>query len=789
MLKRNIKLAFRKLSRRKEFTLINSFGLLIGFTTSMFILLWVNDELSFDRFHNDQDQLYAVWNHSHYDNGQKGTANYLTAAMKESLDADYPEIEMVTRVGNGPEHQWSVGEKVFKSSGYRVDEEFLQMFNFPVIHGQLEENSLATDKDLIITESLAMKLFGRTDVAGETVRMDNKRDVVVKAVLADPPANSRFQFEYLTSVDHWSKRMEWTRRWGNGSVENFVKLKEGLDLEQFNAKVANIINENVEDDISEVFLKPVSELYLYSEYEQAELVGGRIEYVQLFSIVAIVIMLIACINFVNLSFAEAFKRAKEVGVRKVIGAGKRHLMMQFLQESSLLVLISFVLAIISVEVLLPSFNNLTGKSIVFEFFNSSLGLWFSVLALITIFISGLYPAVFLSRFKTIMALKGKVDKRGAGGAGALMRKGMVVFQFVIAGGLIFATVIIAQQVDFIFNNDKNIERSNIIVLNNDDALIYQYESFRSALLQSPSIESVTSMGALPINIYATTGDPVWEGRTGNEKITGFRLLFTEPDFFSTMKLEMAEGRAYSRELATDSSMFIVNEAAIRGMDMKDPIGKRFSMWGIDGHIIGVVKDFHVNSVYEEIFPLVIANALENTSYVTIRAAEGRQAEAIAHMQSQYAEFMPGHIFDYQFLADSHRNMYQNELMVKDLARIFGLIAIFISCLGLFGLTSINAERNVKEIGVRKVLGASIRDILFRFSGQSLILPGIASLLMIPLAYLLMSGWLENFRYHVEIEAWTLGAVVIASLLIAWATVSFIALRAAKANPINSLRNE
>lgn len=789
MLKRNIKLALRKLSRRKEFTFINTFGLLVGFTTSMFILLWVNDELSFDRFHNDQDRLYAVYSHFHYPNGEEITSNYLTTSLKEVLETEYPEIEKVTRMSYGPEYQLSVGEKRFKPTGIRVDEEFLQLFNFPIIDGNLDENSLATNKDLIITEGLAMKLFGRTNVAGETIRRDNRRDVMVKAVIADPPANTRFRFEYLTSVEYWSSRAEWARGWQNGSTETYVRLKEGTDVDAFNVKVADIINIRADNDIREVFLKPVSEMYLYSDYENAEQAGGRIEYVRLFAIVASVIMLIACINFINLSFAESFKRAKEVGVRKVIGAGKRHLIGQFLQESSLLVLFSFILAIIGVEVFLPSFNNLTGKNIEFDFFNSSIGLWFTVLAFATIFISGLYPAAFLSRFKTLMALKGKIDRRGAGGTGAVLRRGMVVFQFVMAGGLIFATLIISQQVDYIFNNDKNIDRNNIIVLNNDDQLIYKFESFRAALLSSPSIEEVTSIGQLPINVTSTTGDPEWEGQTGSEKINGFRLLFTEADFIPTMGLEMAAGRIHKRELASDSASFIVNEAAVRGMALEDPVGKRFSMWGVDGRIIGVVKDFHLSSVYEEIPPLVIVNWTENTSYITLRAAEGRQAEAIAHLQEQYAEFMPGHIFDYSFMADSHENMYQNELMVKDLARIFGVIAIFISCLGLFGLTSINAERNVKEIGVRKVLGASVRHILLKFSGQSLILPGIAALLMVPLAYFLMQGWLQNFQYHVEIQAWTLLAVVLASLVIAWATVSFIALRAAKANPVNSLRNE
>lgn len=789
MLKRNLKISLRKLFRRKEFTLINVFGLMVGLTTSLFIFLWVNDELSYDRFHNDLDKVHGVWAHLDYSNGGSGTGTYLNALVKQVLDEEYPGFEKAARVNFNPENQLSNGDKTFKGKGIYTDEEFLQIFNFPILYGQLEENSLETNKDIIITENLAIKLFGTADVVGELIKLDNERDVAVRAVVQDPPANTQFQFDYMLSMKHWVSTRQWTKGWGNGAMETYVKIDENADAEKLTASIADLVSTKSDFDNRTLFLKPVADMYLYDKYEGKQLVGGRIEYVKLFSVIAIFIIVIACINFINLSIAESFKRAKEVGVRKVVGANKWALLYQFLVESALIVKSAFVLAVIAIESLLPAFNNVTNKAIDFNLFQIDMFLAFLGLIIATVVISGLYPAIVLSSFKTIQALKGKLEKKGAGGIGVFIRKGLVIFQFVIAGFLIFAMVVIDQQVGYIFENEKSIDREGVIVLQNDESLIYRYEEFRAELLKDPSIAGVSSIGELPINVSSSTGDPDWDGKDPTRDVSSFKLLFSEQDFIPTMNLEMALGRNFSRELKSDSASVILNEAAIKGMHLDDPIGKRFSMWGINAKIIGVVKDFHLNSVYQEIDPLVILNWAENTSNVMVKAAPGQTARALDVLEQAYGSFMPGYLFEYEFMEQSHINMYQNELMVKDLARIFGLIAVFISCLGLFGLTSINAERSIKEIGIRKVLGASVSNILIRFSRQSLILPVVASLLMVPLAFYFMNSWLDSFEYHIDIQAWMLVLVVGLSLVIAWLTVSFIAWRAARMNPVNSLRNE
>lgn len=789
MYSNNLKTAFRKLLKTKEFTGINTVGLVIGITTSLFIFLWVNDELQYDGFHEQKENIYALWGHSHYPNGEIVTGNDQSGIVKSALESGFPEVEKVTRVNYNPTVQLSVNNKHFRERGIFADEEFFQIFTFPVVDGQLTEESLATDNDVILTESMAIKLFGQINVSGEQLRIDNRIDAIVRAVVQDPPKNSRFRFAYALSMESWLNRNEWAMGWGVGALEVYLTVGENTSAELLSEKIEDLNRKNQEGNMKSQFLKPFSEMYLYSDYENGEMVGGRIEYVRLFAIVALFIICIACINFINLSIAESFKRSKEVGVRKVVGAGKVTLIKEFLIESGLIVFSSIIIGVILVEILIPYFNNLTGKSIVLNWLEPRLAVSILGLGMVTTLIAGLYPAIVLSGFKTTQALKGKLDLKGGSRFGGIIRKGLVVFQFLVAGLLIFATLIISQQIDFILDNERNVDKEGIIVLQNDYGLIENYENFRAELLKDPSISAVTSIGALPINIQANTGDPTWEGRNPETDKTSFKIFFTEQDFIPAMNLEIVEGRNFSRDFKTDSASIILNEAAIRGMHLEDPIGKIVKFWGYDAKIIGVVKDFHLNSVYEEIDPLIIMNWVENTEFVTVRAKPGQEGRALKTLETTYAEFMPGYNFDYQFLADSHKYMYRNELLMKDLARVFSFIAILISCLGLYGITSINAQRSVKAIGVRKVLGASLKQILTLFTRQSLGLPLLALIIMAPIAYSLMNQWLNGFTYKVDLNIWLLGGVIAGALLISWITVSIIAFKAASVNPVKSLRNE
>lgn len=788
MLKTNLKIAFRKLLSKREFTLINVFGLAVGLTSSLLIFLWVNDEVNYDKFHPDSDRIYGVWAHDIYDNGDIVTDSPLNGVIKDVLDSDFPEVKRSTRVYSR-DYQLAVGALKFKEVGIVADEEFLEIFNFPFIEGKLEENSLATYGDVILTESMAIRLFDKTSVVGELIKIDNTRDAMVRGVVADPPKNGQFQFSFILSMENWVQRNDWIMSWGNSGIFTYLQLNESASPVVLESKIEGLIQKNKEGNNKSLFLKPFNDIYLYGSYEGGQQTGGRVEYVRLFGIIGLFIIFIACINFINLSVADAFKRAKEVGVRKVSGANKWMLIKQFLMESGLIVLLSILVAVISIEVILEPFNTLTGKHISLDWLNPNLLLPIGGLSLFTILVSGLYPALVLSGFNVVKALKGNIDSKGATKTGGLFRKGLVVFQFIIAGFLIFATFIVNRQVEFIFNNQQNIDKEGVVILQNDGALLEKYESFRSVLLQDVSIQSVTVVGDAPVNIDTSTGNFEWEGKDPQKDKTSFKILFTEQDFVPTMKLEMVAGRNFSREIESDASAVLVNEAAVRGMNVDNPVGMSVRFWGNNVKILGVVEDFHSGSIYEEIEPLIILNYLDNSDHVTIRTAPGQSQRALQVLEEKYAEFMPGYLFDYKFLSVEHESMYQSELLVKDLVKIFGLIAILISCLGLYGLTSINAQRGVKEIGIRKVLGASMGQILMRFSRQSLILPVLALVLMTPIAYYAMQAWLQDFQYHISISVNSLIGVVAVSLLIAWLTVSMIAFRAARSNPINSLRNE
>ncbi|OEK04767.1 ABC transporter permease [Roseivirga misakiensis] len=788
MLKTNFKIAFRNLLKKREFTLINVFGLMVGLTTSLLIFLWINDEVNYDGFHQDSELIHIVMTNNQHNNGEISTGWNQNGQIKNVLDSDYPEVEKALRVDERV-HQLTVGNISIKETGIMADEEFFQVFNYPIIKGKLEEESLATGGDIFLTESMAMRLFKRVDVIGEIVKIDNSRDAIVRAIVTDPPKNSRFEFGFAISMEHWVKENDWIMKWGNAGIGTYVKLAPNADQNVVNNKISDLIKKNNGGDGVSLFLKPFDDIYLKGDYENGVQSGGRIEYVRLLGIIGVFIVFIACINFINLSVADAFKRVKEVGVRKVTGASRLVLVKQFLTESGLIVLIAFLLSIVSVEVLIGPFNDLTGKAITLNWLDGNLLLILASLAVFTMLVSGIYPALVLSGFKVVKALKGKIDVKGTSGTGRTFRKGLVVFQFAIAGFLIFATWVVNDQVDFILNGKANIDKEGVVKLYNHGDLLKRYDSFKAELLKSPSITSATLVGGNPLNIGSATGNFEWEGKDPLVDKTSFRLLFSEVDFVKTMNLEVVAGRDFSSEIETDNLGVLVNEATVRGMNVENPIGMPVQFWGVDTKIIGVIKDFHIASVYEEIQPLIIVNYADNSDYVTIKIAPGQEKAALKKLEDTYADFMPGFVFEYEFLDAEHEQMYQSELLIQQLATIFGLIAIAISCLGLFGLTSINAQRSVKEIGIRKVLGASIQSILVNFTMKSLLLPLLAMIIMAPFAYYLMGQWLNGFVYHVNFSALQILVVMAMSLVIAWLTVVFISYRAARTNPINSLRNE
>ena len=788
MFRRNLTLAFRRLTKYKRLTFINIFGLLVGITSSILILLWVQSEVRYDQFHDNIDQVYTIYKNSHYPNGDIETTTSQTARLKEALE-QFPEVEMVTRFTERAV-QLSFNDRIFKGNRLLVDPAFFQMFDHQLVLGDIE-TCLATGKEVVLTEAMAIKLFGRVDVLGESLQQDNDVLLKVSGIVKDPPLNGRFRFDCLTSVDDWTKKQKWTQGWQNGAVEVYLKLKDQSASTLLDEKVRPLIKQNTKGrSISELFLFPFKDEYLNGKFKNGVSVGGRIAYVKLLTIAALFIVLVACINAVNLATADSFRRGREVGIRKVAGASKRSLVFQLMTESAIVVCSTIILSLILMEFLLPYFNELTGKQLFIDFQDPVFTLALIGMVLVITMFSGLYPAMLLSGFRTVSVLKGKMDAKGASGLGSYMRKGLVLFQFAVSGLLIFATITIHQQVGFIFNDDRNLERENMIVLQNDESLIERYDGFKEALLQNSSIEAVTCITELPSNVQMSSGDPTWEGKNPEMDIVDFKLLFTNFDFIETMNLQLVAGRDYSGELSTDSIHYIINEAAARVMGMEDPVGKKMAVWkGTDGYIIGVVRDFYLNSIHEEIAPLIICNWKNYTDEILIRAAKGKTKEALTALEKTHAAFMPGFVFEYRFMDEAYELMYRNELMVRELVAYFGIVSILISCLGLFGLTSIQMERRIKEIGVRKVLGASVSNLLILFSRRSLVLPLIALLLVTPFAYWLMNDWLSTYAYRINIKVWMFVLVDVMALLIALLTVCFIAVRFARKNPVESLRYE
>jgi len=564
-----------------------------------------------------------------------------------------------------------------------------------------------------------------------------------------------------------------------------VQLNPKASLATVNSKIEPFFTEHHSIVNVKLFLQKFSEQYLYGNIKPGRIPGGRITYVHLFSLIGIFILLIACINFMNLATARSGIRTKEVGIRKVIGAGRDKLIAQFMTEAILLALISAACAVLVALLLLPAFNQLTGKSLDIPL--QEFKFLFSVVALasLTGLVSGSYPAFFLSAFKPVMTLKGKFNKNSGE---VFFRKALVVFQFTLSIALVIATMVVYYQIHYIKNKNLGMERENVIFLSASSDITFSQETFSSELKKRPGVKEVTFTNSRPSEVSGNTHDPFWEGMKDGEGL-GFSFLWTGHDFIKTMGMEIVSGRDFSRDVSLDTLNYILNETAVDMMNLKDPLGKSFDFWGRKGEIIGVVKDFHYSSMHERIDPFVILLWPENTSYAMVKTQPGETKEALASLETVYKQFVPDYPFEYSFLDDDFERVYKSEMLIGRLANYFTVIVILISCLGLFGLASFTAERRTKEIGVRKVLGASIPQVVGLISQDFLYLVVLAFFMASPVAWFLMKDWLGEFYYRIELELWIFMAAGVASLGIALLTVSYQAIKAGLANPVDSLRNE
>ncbi|MBD2751566.1 ABC transporter permease [Spirosoma validum] len=789
MLRNYIKIAWRNLWKNKTFSFINILGLALGMACSLLIMIWVQDELHMDRYHKNDSRLYRVMENQHYV-GVINTYASTPGILAENIVKDIPEIQMASQALWEESILFTVGNIFEKEKGRSAQGDFLTMFSFPLKEGN-PKTALKRPDGLVISQKLADKYFKGQNPMGKTVRIDNKDDVMVTGILADIPETSSLKFDFLLSYERWQKTNTWSKDWENNGPRCYVLLAPNTSVDKVNAKIKNYIKTKNKDSNVELFLQNYGESYLYSKWEGGKQTGGRIEYVKIFSIVAIFILAIACINFMNLATARSVKRAKEVGVRKVVGAFRYSLVSQFLGESILITLLSLVFSILIVLLILPVFNGLTEKQLTLNFANPAFLLLMIGLAMLTGLISGSYPALFMSSLNPVVILKGGLKFKSSA---TYFRKGLVILQFGLSIMLILGTIVVYRQIQFIQNKNLGYNREDLLYMPLEGDLQKNFQTFRQELEKQPGIKAVTCSQSDPLAVGSSTQGVRWPGKDTTQLIL-FSQNAVSFDYVRTMGIKLLDGRDFSTDYSTDTSNYLINEASARKIGYKNPVGKELTMWGKKGKIIGLMKDFHFNSLHTAIEPLILRlerGANDTTNYwgnVLVRTQAGQTKQALASMEASFKKFNPRFPFNYFFTDQEFANLYKAENTVSKLSSYFAFLAIFISCLGLFGLAAFTAEQRTKEIGVRKVLGASVANLVGMLSKEFIQLVLFAALLAFPLGWYFLSGWLEKYAYRINLEWWYFAATIVLAVLIAVLTVSFQSIKTALVNPVKSLRSE
>jgi putative ABC transport system permease protein len=786
MIKNYFKTAWRNLWKNKFYTSINVLGLAIGLAVGLIILLWVKDELSFDRFHKDSNNIYRVVAHVGSGSTSQAWGN-IPAPIGVYGKKEVPEIKEFVRIIRNDDYSiFRYGDKQFdKTDAAYVDPSFFTLFDFKLTSGN-PANPFPDKNSVIITKETAKKYFGNDNPVGKIITGDNKDNYTVQGVMEDFPENSSLQYDMLFSTDvvaqkyspndYWKSMNE---DWGNYFSLTFLQVRSDASLAAIESKLTNIHRSHHKDDKTTSFtVQPLTQYHLYN----TDGTSGAMQMVKIFFVVAVLLLLIACINYVNLSTARSMIRAKEVSVRKIIGAGRTQLFMQFIVETIILFSIATALAIAIIYVLMPLYNTLADKHAVFNIADSSVWTTIGITIFGALVAASIYPALLLSSFKPIQALKGKIS---IGIGNTRFRQVLVVTQFAFSVILIIGTLIIGRQMRYIQEKELGYDKSHVFGFGMR-GMEDHYEAIRAELLKQPGITGITSANGNIVSIGSSTGDTDWEGKAPNSSFMIHPLAIDE-HFMSQMKLELAAGRDF-RGGKADSANIILNETAIKEAGIKDPIGKTFSLWNTKCTIIGVVKDFHFSSLKNKIEPMAIYYSPAN-SIMYVKTTGKDAPKAIAAVEKYWKQYNAGFPFNYRFLDDAYDRMYKSDRVTNKLFNVFALIAILISCLGLFGLATFTAQVKTREIGIRKVLGASVTSVTGLLAKDFVKLVLIAIIIASPLAWMAMNKWLQNFQYRITINGWIFLLAGSISLLIALLTVSTQAIRAALANPVKSLKSE
>jgi len=788
MFKNYLKVALRNLWKNKSFSTLNILGLGLGMACSLLIILWVSDEQSVDSFHTNGSRLFSVYERQYFD-GKIVAFHSTPGVLPDELKRVIPEIEYASGFDPKELNTFQIDNKIIKENGAYAGADFFKMFSYRLLQGT-DQSALNSPLSIAVSRKMADDFFGSSGNAiGKTIHIQNKKDFTITAIFENLPENTSDKFDYVLNWKTYLDENPSMKEWGNYDPRTFIMLRAGTNPELLEKKISHFLYNYTGHSSSfrvELGIERFGDMYLHSNFVNGKIEGGRIEYVRLFSIIAIFILLIACINFMNLTTARSAKRSKEIGVRKVVGAIRIVLMRQFIGEAILITLIAMNVAILLVVLILPFFNQLTDKHIALPF--NQFSFWTSLVALtiLTGFISGSYPVLFLSSFNPIRILKGRV-KFSAGAT--WFRKGLVIFQFVLSIVLIIATIVVSRQINYIQSKNLGYDRENLVYIPIEGDLIGKYNYLKEEASKLPGIISISRTSETPTHMSVNTFDFEWDGKTPNSS-TNFRVASVGFDFVNTMKLKLSQGRDFSKDFASDSSSYILNETAAEKVGFKDPIGKPFSLWGKKGKIIGVLEDFHFASLHETIQPLVLRmGEKDDFDNVLVRVGAGKTKVALAGLESLCKQLNPKFTFTYTFSDQEFQKLYQSDLIVGELSNYFAILAVFICCLGLLGLAMFSAEQRTKEIGIRKVLGASVGSLFGLLSQEFLTLIFVALLIATPLAWIAMNKWLDDFAYRINIQWWIFFIAGLLASAIALVTVSFQAIKAAIANPVKSLRSE
>ncbi|ETZ23427.1 ABC transporter permease [Pedobacter sp. V48] len=790
MFKLNLKIALRNLWKHKTSSIINVVGLAIGLASCLLLLLYVSYEWSFDKQFKRSENVYQVMTNFVDAKGSiKGTVDLTSNAIAQVIKQEIPDVEAISRISNNGQQLIANGENSFKKESKYADPDVLKIFNYEFIAGN-PLTALNTPKSVVLTEGMAKLLFKDGDALNKSVRYNNEADLTVTGIVKDLPANSTNTFDFLMPWSLFEALSDWVKRpdWGNYNWQTVVRVNEQANIPLINSKMKGIIKKNSGNSTDESFIFKLSDRHLFGKFDNGKSVGGDIERIYLFVALALGILFIACINFMNMATAKSERRAKEVGIKKTIGASRASLISQFLTESILLTVISVLVAIVLVEILLPTFNNLLNIKLSIDYYSTGYWVGITTIILLTGLLSGSYPALYLSSFNPIQTLKRKITRTKA--IPVSLRQVLVIGQFSFAIILIIATLVIYKQVQFIKDRPVGYDLNLLAEMPQEGELGKKFDLFKTELLKSGAVTALCQSSGSLSNSGSSFWNFEWPGMTKADKDVIFNQIATTYDFTKTNGIQLVAGRDFSKSFASDTAALMLSSTAVKLMGLKNPIGTPVKYHGNDFTVVGVFKDFIWGSPYYTDRPMVVAFSQGWGGQITMRLNPDNSLTKNVELITQVTkQINPAYPVDLKFVNDLYAKKLQGEKVLGILSNLFGGLAIFISCLGLFGLAAYSAEQRTKEFGVRKVLGASVASIMQLLSVSFMKMILVAVIIGVPVAYYLMKKWLGHFEFRTPISWWIIAVAIFGTSLIAFLTVSFQAYKAAKANPVDALKYE